>query len=383
MENETIRVLLVDDDQGDFEMTRALLSQIDREGLELDWVSSYAEAESSLDGDAYDLYLVDYLLEDRSGLDLLREAANRGLHIPMILLTGRGSREVDLEAMRAGAADYLVKGKIDPPLLERSIRYALERHRAQEELRASEERLRAMFDHLPIGLHRTTPDGEFMEANPTLIRILGHPDRETLREHARHLYVAPEDAERFREGLEAEGVLRGFHTVLEGADGSRTPVRATARLHRDPDGQVQYVEGAVEDETDLRQARLLEESEARFRTLFDVVRAGIVVLDPDGVVEETNPAFRQALGRSPEDLSNSFFTALAVEDERSDLRRSLSALARGERERVEGEHRFLAADGALLWARVDASPIEDDEGRVRHLLLVLEDFADTGERAGG
>lgn len=373
-------MLLVDDDQGDFEMTRALLSQIDREGVELDWVSSYAEAEAALDGDTYDLYLVDYLLEDRSGLDLLREAANRGLHVPMILLTGRGSREVDLEAMRAGAADYLVKGKIDPPLLERSIRFALERHRAQEALRASEERLRAMFDHLPIGLHRTTPDGEFLEANPALIRILGHPDRETLEEHARNLYVAPEDAERFRTGLEEDGVLRAFHTVLEGADGSRTPVRATARLHSDPEGRVQYVEGAVEDETDVRQARLFEESEARFRTLFEVVRAGVVVLDPDGVIEETNPAFRRALGRSEDDLTDVFFIDLAVGDERAGLRRALSSLARRELERVEGERRFHTLDGTVLWARIDASPILDDDGRVRNLLLVLEDFADTGEQ---
>src|SRR5690606_16479820 len=123
------------------------------------------------------------------GLDLVREAKERRVRAPMIMLTGRGTREVDLEAMRAGAADYLVKGRIDPDALERSIRYALERRRAQEALRDSEERHRGMFDHLPIGLYRATPGGEFMDANPALVRILGYPDPQTLRDvHSRNLF---------------------------------------------------------------------------------------------------------------------------------------------------------------------------------------------------
>ena len=141
MERETIRALLVDDDQGDFAMTRALLDQIERPTIELDWVSTFEEGRAALERDDYDLFIVDYALEDRTGLDLLREAGRRQLQAPVIMLTGRGSHAVDVEAMRAGAADYLVKGQIEPEDLERSIRYALDpslptymRHGAPKEL---------------------------------------------------------------------------------------------------------------------------------------------------------------------------------------------------------------------------------------------------------
>ena len=142
MDREKIRALLVDDDQGDFAVTRAMLEQIQRPKIELDWVATFEEGRDALAEDDYDVYLVDYFLEDRTGLDLLREAGRRQLQAPVIMLTGRGSHAVDLEAMQAGAADYLVKGEIGPAELERSIRYALDRLESLKALRESEERHR-------------------------------------------------------------------------------------------------------------------------------------------------------------------------------------------------------------------------------------------------
>ena len=75
----------------------------------------------------HDVCLVDYRLGAETGIDLLRAALERGCQAPIILLTGQGEHEIDLEAMKAGAADYLVKGRLDAGLLERSIRYAIER----------------------------------------------------------------------------------------------------------------------------------------------------------------------------------------------------------------------------------------------------------------
>ena len=117
---EKIRALLIDDDQGDFVFTKGLLSRIKRPTIELDWVPTFEEGYDAIAQGEYDIYLVDYFLEDRTGLDLLREAARHRLQAPVIMLTGRGSHDVDIEAMQAGAADYLVKGQIEPEDLERS-----------------------------------------------------------------------------------------------------------------------------------------------------------------------------------------------------------------------------------------------------------------------
>jgi signal transduction histidine kinase len=141
MTTDPVRVLLVDDDEDDYFLTRDLFTDFDHDGFELEWVATYAEALAAMLRGGHDVYLLDYRLGARTGLDLLREAAQRGFRGPVIMLTGQEEREIDVEAMRAGAADYLVKNHLEAALLERSIRYTLEHERHQEALRHSRELL--------------------------------------------------------------------------------------------------------------------------------------------------------------------------------------------------------------------------------------------------
>ena len=129
-----LRVLIADDDEDDYVLTRDLLLRIGRPRFQLDWTPSYEGALQAIERNEHDVYLFDYHLGHADGLQLLREALARGCKAPIILLTGNDNWETDVEAMKAGAADYLVKGHLDARLLERSIRYALERTRAQAEL---------------------------------------------------------------------------------------------------------------------------------------------------------------------------------------------------------------------------------------------------------
>lgn len=127
MDRSIIKVLLIEDDEDDVVITRKLLSRIEGTSYPLDWVATYeAGLEAILKGE-HDICLLDYRLGELNGLDLLRQAVERNCKIPVILLTGQADREVDLRAARAGAADYMVKGQVTTPLLERSIRYAIER----------------------------------------------------------------------------------------------------------------------------------------------------------------------------------------------------------------------------------------------------------------
>jgi len=133
MSTEKLNVLLVDDDEDDFLITRDVLAEVASQEYELDWVSTYEDAIAAIRLNKYDVFLIDYRLGEYSGLDLLKEAVTIGSKEPMILLTGQGDREIDIEAMRTGAADYLSKDKIDADVLERAIRYAIERKRAEQE----------------------------------------------------------------------------------------------------------------------------------------------------------------------------------------------------------------------------------------------------------
>lgn len=135
MNNKPVRVLLVDDDDDDFVFTRDLLADIQGQEYRLDWTDSYEKGVELIERDEHDIYLLDYRLGGKSGLDLLRQVCAGSVNrAPMILLTGQGDHQIDMEAMSAGAADYLVKGRIDASSLERAIRYAVERRRAEDEL---------------------------------------------------------------------------------------------------------------------------------------------------------------------------------------------------------------------------------------------------------
>ena len=139
MRGQTLQVLLVDDDKDDYLIIRDLLSKIDEFSCRLDWQDSYASGLEAMRRQQYDVCLLDYYLGKRNGLELLQEALNCGIKTPFILLTGRGDRTIDSQAIQAGAADYLVKQQITVALLQRSIRHALERQRIYKALRRSEE----------------------------------------------------------------------------------------------------------------------------------------------------------------------------------------------------------------------------------------------------
>jgi len=370
----TTRVLLVDDDQGDLEMIRVMLSQAEHGQFKVDWVATYEEALDAFEKGEHDVYFVDYFLEDRTGLDLLREAQRRGISAPLIMLTGRGSREVDMKALEAGAADYLVKGLIDPAALERSIRHAMERTRSARALRESEERHRSMFEHLPVGLYRNAPDGTFMDANPALVRILGYPEREALEHrYSRDFFVHPDDRERFWSLLEQYGVVRGFESSLRRPDGVPFRVRNTARLHRNEKGELLYVEGTLEDATEAQAATAAPlEDDGAFRAVVDDSASGIALLDLEGRIIATNPAFAHTFSFRGDPMEGHLLAELLDEQDRSPFLRELEGLSRGDRTHLDAERRFLGQDGGPFWARTTAVLIRDGEGKPGHLVVVLD-----------
>jgi signal transduction histidine kinase len=138
MENSELRILLVDDDE-DERVTMADLLNITGLHFDLIWVPTYEQGLKIILAGECDVCLVDYRLGERSGLDLLAAAKAKADHAQIILLTGGGDRSIDLSAANAGAADYLVKGELTAALLDRSIRYALERGRAIAALRDASE----------------------------------------------------------------------------------------------------------------------------------------------------------------------------------------------------------------------------------------------------
>jgi signal transduction histidine kinase len=134
MNDRPVRILLVEDDEDDYVLTRDLLAEIPEGRFELDWVVDVDQALEEMCSNKHDLFLIDYGLGRIDGLSLLKSAVERGCTAPIIILTGHGRRAIDLGAMQAGAADFLEKSRLDSALLDRSIRYCLEQKRHADEL---------------------------------------------------------------------------------------------------------------------------------------------------------------------------------------------------------------------------------------------------------
>jgi PAS domain S-box-containing protein len=192
--DQILRVLLIDDDEEDYQLIQKFLHNRiyswgadDRVIFALEWVSTFPEAIQAFEQDAFDAYLVDYRLGNRTGIDLLEVAASYHLSAPVIMLTGQESYELDVAAAKAGAADFLVKKHINALLLERSIRYAIERKQAEDNNRRANEtstrlaqelfytnqRLHAILKTLPAGVMITDSQGRIVHVNNMLQEIWG------------------------------------------------------------------------------------------------------------------------------------------------------------------------------------------------------------------
>jgi diguanylate cyclase (GGDEF)-like protein/PAS domain S-box-containing protein len=181
MKQETIKVLLIEDDEDDYLLTSDLLGEVKDVRYDIHWVSRYDDALATLRGGDYDVCLIDYRLGPGNGIDLMREALGSGCPVPMILLTGQGGKDIDNEATEAGAADYLVKGTVEAHVLERAIRYAIANGRMIRQMRESETRFRSLVESAKDAIVLTDFEGKIISWNDSAEIIFGYSRDEASR----------------------------------------------------------------------------------------------------------------------------------------------------------------------------------------------------------
>jgi DNA-binding response OmpR family regulator len=158
MDIQVIKVLLAEDDEDDYILIRELLAEVRDAKYVLEWVPTYEEALEKMAYTENQVCLIDYRLGPHDGLEILESARERGFRAPVIFVTGREDYEIDIRAMRFGATDYLVKSQLTGPLLDRSIRYAIDRWQSEQALRRAYEEmgfaLRSEQPSLPLLMRR-------------------------------------------------------------------------------------------------------------------------------------------------------------------------------------------------------------------------------------
>ena len=243
-------------------------------------------------------------------------------------------------------------------------------------LRASEQRYRSLFDHIPVGMYRTGVDGRILLANATLARLIGAPSPEAARAYnAADLYVDPADRARFREAVERDGFVRRFETRWRRPDGGVRYVRTDARVALDADGRPLFYEGAVEDVTAEREARIaLHRSEARFRALVQRSSDVVVVADRSDRFTFVSPAIEALLGYAPEAVMGTPLPELVHPDDRTRLETFLGEVKTGVIV-SQLDLRLRHADGHSVFVEGAATALYDDPA-VEGLVLNLRDVTE-------
>ena len=251
MNSQNLRILVIDDDEDDYLITSEYIKQIPSGKFTIDWCHAYDEAIAHICDRKYDLYFTDYRLGAKTGTDLLKQIQALKCQEPIILLTGKGNRDVDLEAMQLGAVDYLVKTDLSPEKLERSIRYAMERVAAMRALRANEKKYRGIFENTQDMVFVCDNNLVFKDVNDASLELLGYTKDELPGLILTSLIEKNEQREFLVNTLVSQKEIKGWEVIFATKEGDTKICTLSATLE-DDDAESVHVQGIIHDITSLR-----------------------------------------------------------------------------------------------------------------------------------
>ncbi len=247
-----IKILIIDDDEDDFFITSEYLKQIQEYQLQIDWCYKFNEALQHLKERKYDIFFVDYRLGARTGLDFLKEAVRLDVEEPIVLLTGKGNKDVDIEAMQMGATDYLIKTELTTDKLERCIRYSLERMAYLKALRANEKKYRSIFELSKDAVFIVDKNLRFVDMNRATNVLLGY-DKQELRERTVYNLISDNtDRSLLEKIMYEEGEVNDLEVEVQTNSGDKKTCILTATATIDETGA--YYQGLLHDITNLKRA---------------------------------------------------------------------------------------------------------------------------------
>ena len=360
--SQPLRVLLVEDVEDDALLVLRML----RTGgflPEHQRVDTPEAMAAALARGAWDIVISDYTMPRFTGLEALVLLKKSGLDVPFIVVTGTIGEEEAVGCMHAGAADYLLKDRLDrlPAAVQRAL-VAAEEHRkrlqAEQKLAASERRLRTIIETEPECVHLLGPNCMLLEMNPAGLRMIEADSLEQVIGQCMLNVILPEHRAAFTDM--AERVLRGESGALEfeiqGMKGGRRWLETRAVPMRDEQGGVAALLGVTRDITGRKQAEeALRVSEERFRDLFEHSPDAIFVESQEGVVLDVNLAACQLHGLTHGQLVGRHVMDLVPPSEREWVARSFPKLTTGEFSKAEGFS--WTADGRAVPVEITSSKI--------------------------
>ena len=249
------KILIIDDDEDDFFITNQYIKNIKGYNFKVAWRYDYKGAIEDILSRKYDLYLVDYYLGAKTGLDLMKEAIANNCEEPIIILTGKGTSELDAEAMHAGAVDYLIKGEMDTEKLERCIRHVIEKSKSVRTLRSNEKKFRHIFERSKDSIFLMDKETHiFTDINDATTKLFGYSKEELLNMTLYSLLSKEEDKEFVKSQL-AKGEVEDHEIEMKTCEGELLCCLLSLTKEVDNDGKI-FFQGIIHDITELKKAEM-------------------------------------------------------------------------------------------------------------------------------
>ncbi len=253
-----------------------------------------------------------------------------------------------------------------------------ERMSAEEQLRESEKKFRAMFEHAAVGVARVKMSGEIMEANKKVEEMFGYSNGQLVGINVFDITI-PDD-------LEAEKLLS--RELIEGKrdsynmikcyickDGGRIWGRLTVSIVRDKSGNPEFTIGVIEDITTQRQAEKdLRSSEARFRSVFEDARIGMTMVSSDDHIIEVNSAYQDLVGYNIDELRKMTIANITHPDDVLIDAQLFEEVLQGKRSSYQMEKRYIRKNGEMIWVHLTVTVVKDEQDEITFIVGMAEDI---------
>ena len=373
----SIRVLLVEDNPGDARLILEMLRDVQADLFALERVDRLAPALERLSRAAVDVVLLDLDLPDSKGIETFHRAHDGAAGQPIIVISGLDDETLALEAVRSGAQDYLVKGRIEGHLLARVIRYAIERQRTEVQLRW----LTLAVDQSPASIFITDSRGTIQYVNHKFTEITGYSAAEAIGQTPRLLKSGLTPPEYYRALWSTIQAGSTWHAEIQNRrkSGQLYWDEVTISPIRDANGAIARFLAVQEDITDRKRTeQALRERDERFQQLADNINEVFFVQDIQ--FRETlyiSPAYEKVWGRTCQSLYDdprSFLDPVPPEDQA----RLIASIARNQQGEDGGDvdFRVVRPDGDVRWMLAHAVPVRNAQGEVYRIAGVALDITE-------
>ena len=316
----------------------------------------------------------DLYIDSKERQELIQEIAEIGQVTGKIIQL----RQYDGTPIWVEDHTLVVGSQEDQIIFEGALIDITERKYAEEALTESEERYRNLFESVPVGLFRTTSDGQIMDANQALVNMFGYPSRAAfLNTKVSEHYVNQDDRAAYREVIEREGSVHALAFQQRRYDGEIIWTEGYSQLVQEDDGQQVY-DGALIDITERKRAeQALSESEARYRNLVENINDIIYRYEfiPESRFAYVSPSVTRITGYTP--AEHYADPQLGVKLVHPEDQPQLDRVYDLEKDEVtQSEVRWIRKDGRVIWTEQTNTPIFDDDGNFIAVEGMARDITD-------